>query len=149
MSKSKRKAEYIAQDSLAQAAKIKPDSVDFLHHLILSLSEEIAALSFERKEADLNDGDSTSVSLRKVNALKSLADAWFKRKQQLGGNSLDIESEAFKAAMGFVMETFHSTMVDTGVRPETIQTIFSTFGSTTKSDTWNADLRDRIDKASK
>jgi hypothetical protein len=139
-----RKKKFLAADSLLKKTRADPDSSEVLHEVLMGISEEVGSLAFERLEAERKGEETSQISVRRIQGLKSVAETWLRRRDQLGAKSIDIESPAFQAAMQFVLETMKSAMVSVEVQPELIQTIFSKFAVLTKKESWEPELKTRI-----
>ena len=137
------KAAMMRTDPIVQAAEDSPDSADVLHQVVLGIGEEAASLRWERMEAERKGEDSSTLSMRRVLALKSIADTFIKRKQQLQNQEVDLDSPAFQAILAFISETFALTLQEVGTRKEMVDTIFGTF-SKKLDDTWKAEAIRRM-----
>lgn len=127
------KAAMMRTDPIVQAAEDSPDSVDVLHQVVLGIGEEAASLRWERMEAERKGEDSSTLSMRRVLALKSIADTFIKRKQQLSNQEVDLDSPAFQTVLSFISETFALTLQEVGLRKEMVDTVFGTFSKDRKS----------------
>lgn len=139
------KAAMMRTDPIVQAAEDSPDSVDVLHQVVLGIGEEAASLRWERMEAERKGEDSSTLSMRRVLALKSIADTFIKRKQQLSNQEVDLDSPAFQTVLSFISETFALTLQEVGLRKEMVDTVFGTF-SKRLDDTWKAEAIRRMKK---
>jgi len=66
-------------DGVVIEAESTPESPEVLSQVILGIAEEAASLRFERQEAERNGTDSSTLSMRRVAALKAIGDTWIKR----------------------------------------------------------------------
>lgn len=140
----KRKKVALDTDPIIQAAKTDPESPNILHQVVLALGDEAASIGFERLEAERKGEETSQLSNRRVAALKALAETWLKRKDQLGSRGIDMESSAFKALFGYIVETMKDAVDSSGVRPELVEAIFAKFGRTVDSDEWVAEAKNRM-----
>ena len=139
----KRKGEALDEDAILKALKANPDSPDVLHQVIAAIGEEAASMGFERAEAE-RKGDSTiAVSSKRVVALRSVADTWLKRQEQLAERTIDLDSPGFKVLFRYIMDTFREAMTSTNLRPEQVDTVFARL-STLLSDEWEAEAKNRM-----
>ena len=60
-----------------------PESSDLLHLVMVGLAEESASIGFERAEAEREGKGTSTISVRRIGALKSVAETWLRRKEQL------------------------------------------------------------------
>jgi hypothetical protein len=139
----KQKAEVLKDDSILQTVRGTPDSDDVLNHIIGGLAEETASLKFERAEAERLGLETSRLSVRRVDALKKTADVWLKRREQLAGKALDIDSPAFQAVFSLLMETIRATLVESGMRPEMVETVFTKLGKKL-DESWKAEAKARM-----
>jgi len=139
----KRKGEFLDADPIRQAAKDKPDDPDVLHQVILGLVSEAASLGFEREEAERNGSETSNISIRRVNALKSIADTWLKRKDQIVSRGIDFNSPAFQALLKYLMETFRGSLESAGARTEMIETVFSKLAKSMGPE-WESEAKNRM-----
>lgn len=119
--------DFIETTPLVQAVDANPDSDDVIEQVLKGMAAEAAALEFERKEAERNNRDNnitTNISVRRGRILKAMADIWVKRRSLAQGGLIDLEGEAAKKLIGFVLETVRASMEDVGLRDEAIETVF-------------------------
>jgi hypothetical protein len=110
------------------------------------MSEEAASIVFERHEAERKGKETSNLSMRRINALKSIGDTWLRRKEQLSGKEIDLDSVVFKALFGFIMDTFKESLSESGLRPEMVDTVFAKLGSKLDEE-WSSDARNRMKNA--
>lgn len=131
-------------DKILTTARKDVDSVDLIDKVIIGLAEETASLAFERSEAERKGEPTSSISLRRVNALKAVSDTWLKKKELSSGKSLDLEGKAFQRVFGHIAETFRISCDEAGVRPEMTETIFSIFGKKVDDPDWTNEAKSKI-----
>jgi hypothetical protein len=142
----RRKDEVLDDDAVLQAAKEAPESSSVLHQVMIQLAEEAASLKFERAEAERR-GDSTSnISQRRARILQAVGDTWLKRKAQLVSQGLNLDGPEFSAVFTLVSETFKESMLESGARPEMVETVFAKFASKL-SDEWKLEAKRRMKEA--
>lgn len=138
-----KKQKALETDAILSQAKEDPDSPDVLYGVMLGLGEEAASIKFERKEAEREGKETSQLSGRRINALKAVGDTWLKRREQIVTRGLDLDSPAWKATMGLMLETFQEAMNTSGVRPEMAETVFAKL-SEMLNDEWEAEARNRV-----
>lgn len=139
----RRKDHLLENDQILIATTDQPESSAVLHQVMIALADEAASLKFEREEAERR-GDSTSqLSARRARILKDVGETWLKRKTQLSQDSFNPDSAEFEAVFGLISETFKTSMVEAGMRPEMIETVFAKFASKL-NDEWKAEARNRV-----
>ena len=144
-----KKEEVIQSDPILAIARRDPDSTEVLHQVILGLGTEAASLGFLRNEME-RTGDmkqTASVSSKRVQALKSVAETWLRRKDQIGSKSMDPDSPGAQAYARFLLETIREAMASVGLRPEMVETVFAKISTMVGDSTWDAEVRARIKKA--
>ncbi len=142
--KMRRKNEVIEADAILEVAKDNPESPDVLQQVVLALGEEAASIGFERQEAERQGQESSLISNRRIQALKSLADIWLKRKEQIASRGVDMESPAFKVLFEFIMNTFKEAMNSSGLPNEMIETVFAKLASNLNDEGWEAEAKQRM-----
>ena len=136
----------LSKDPISKLAECSPESPDVLHEVMKAMSEEAASIAFERREAERKGKETSNLSMRRINALKSIGDTWLRRKEQLAGKEVDMDSAVFKALFGFIMDTFKDSMSESGVRSEMVETVFAKMGSKLDDD-WTSEARSRMKNA--
>ncbi len=139
----KRKKEAIEKDPLLSSVKNRPEDIEVLQQVVLALGEEAASLGFERLEAERTGRESSSISVRRVNTLKAMADTWLKRRDQLVSKGVDINSPGFKAVLQYLLETFRGSMIACHVDADMVDTVFARL-SQEMGDEWETEARNRM-----
>jgi len=136
--------EHMSTDALRRAARKDADSDDVFSALIAAMAEEAASIDFDKAEAARHGGDTATLSSKRARILKGMADTWLKRKQQIEGGVIDLDSPAFQALFGLILETFKGAMLDSGARPELIETTFAKLVASLSDDGWKQDAKVRM-----
>jgi len=136
----------LATDPIVKTAKTDPESSDLLHHVVVSLAEEAASLGVERRNAELEGKETSQLSIRRVNALKAVAETWLKRKDQTANREIDLSSPQFKAVFALTLEAFREAMVGSSLRPELIEMVFAKLTAKLQ-DGWEQEARNRMKAA--
>lgn len=133
-------------DAILLATHSAPESPEVLRNVMSELAEEAASLKFEREEAE-RKGDATShLSIRRARILQAVGDTWLKRKSQLAHQALDVDGPEFGAVFELLIETFKTSMLECGSRPEMVETVISKFASKLDED-WKAEASKRVKEA--
>jgi hypothetical protein len=143
----KRKKETLHGDALLGTIKKDAGSDQVLQEVILGLADEAASLKFERSEAESDGKETSALSIRRVSALKAIAETWLKRKDQYANKEIDFDSPVFKTVFKFIMETFKGALLDSNARPEMIETVFAKFSKAIESDDWLIEAKNRTKNA--
>jgi len=122
------------------------ESGDVLNSVIEGLAEESASLKFERSEAERKGENTSQLSIRRVNALKAVGDAWIKKKEMLSNQTIDMDSKSFRILFGYISETFRRACDEAKVRPEMTESIFANFGKMIDAEEWMKEAKGRMEK---
>lgn len=142
-----RKRKLIEGDRILAATHQDTEGGEVLQQVVQGLGEEAASLLFERMEAERKGEETSALSIRRINALKAIADTWLKRKDQLVARGIDLDSPGFAALFEFIMVTMQEAMQSTGVRGEMVEAVFAKFSSTVGDDSWKNEAKNRVKKA--
>lgn len=134
---------HLRNDPIIQAAENSPESAELLNQVVLAIGEEAASLRFERMEAERRGGDTSTLSMRRVAALKAIGDTWIKRKEQLQSRLIDLESPAFQTLFQYITETFTRAMQSAGLRQELADSVINHFVKML-DDGWKAEAKTRM-----
>jgi hypothetical protein len=136
--------EHLAQDHLRREARADAESDNVLNGILAAMADEAAAIEFERAEAARHGQDTANHSSKRARVLKAMADTWLKRKQQMEGGLVDLDSPAFAALFAFLLETFKEAMAGAGTRHEHIETIFAKLVSQLGDEAWREEAKTRM-----
>lgn len=140
----KRKKDAVAQDDIVRQIDTDPESSDLLVAVIRGLGEEQANLRFEIEEASREGKDSSTLSSKRIQALRATAETWLKRQDQMSNRAIDLESPAFQALFSFIMETMRSSMSACRLRDEVVDSVFAKFSSNIVGDEWKNEAKNRM-----
>jgi len=130
-------------NAVLREVKRNPSSDSVFDVLMHGLAEEAELLEFERDQLMQLKQPTLHLTEQRVKVMKMMTDAWIKRRAKSGGAGVDLESPAFAAVFGFVLETVRSAMEDAGARQEFIETIFAKL-SKRLNDDWKNEALIRI-----
>ena len=142
----KQKEEFLEEDELLAVISTSPEKSEVLDYVLKGLAEEAASLAFERIDAERTGATTSQVSMRRIGALKAVADSWLKRKELIANAGVDMDSPAFKRLFKFVLETLKDTLGDAGIRPEMVETVFTAL-SKKLDDDWTREAHKRMSEA--
>jgi hypothetical protein len=137
-----------ALSDLVSVTRQNPEADAVFHTLMSGLAVEITSLEFERREAERKGEDTSNVSAKRVRAIKTMTDAWLKKREKVDSGTIDLEGVAFKTLFSFMLETVRGAMGDSGMRPEHIETVFAKL-SKRLADGWAEDAKARMREATK
>jgi hypothetical protein len=138
------KSQHFEDDALINKIDHGIDSEDVLYLVMRGFAEEAASLEFERGEAERTGRETSQLSIRRINALKALAETWIKRKEQLAGKSIDMESPAFTKLFDFIIATFREAMMAGGVPVDQAEIVFTRLADRLKDETWEQEAQNRM-----
>ena len=138
------RAEHLSLDPLRRAANRNAEGDEVFNALIAAMAEEAASVEFDKTESARHGGDTATLSAKRARILKGMADTWLKRKQQVAGGVIDLDGPAFKALFGMILEMFKAAMLESGSRPEHIETVFAKLVSSLGQESWKQEARARM-----
>ena len=139
-------ASVVENDSIRKITEVSPNSVDLLHEIMSGMAEEQAALRAERMMLQKKGIPYGNTSFRRIDGLKTLANTWIKRKEQLLTQQVDLESPAFAAILKFLTETVAEALEEAHVRPEQSQDFFFRLSKKLTTE-WKKELKNRMKNA--
>lgn len=138
------KEAFFSSDPLLQQIDSGVESEDLLHLVMRGFAQEAASLNFERIEAERNGKETSTLSIRRINALKALGETWIKRKEQMSGRTIDLESPAFVALFTFMLDTFRETMLQGNVPRDQAEIVFARLSDRMDDETWEQEARNKM-----
>ena len=140
----RRKKELQDNDRILSVTKSDPESPDVLHQVVLALGEEAASIAFEREEAERQGTETSNLSVRRINALKALADPWLKRREQVVTRGVDMDTPGFRVLFSFIVTTMKEAMDPMGVKPEMTEAVFAKFSKMIDSEDWVTTAKNKM-----
>ena len=138
------KEKTLEDDTLLNMAKECPESTDVLQQVMVGLANEAASIRFERMEAERQGKETSSLSMRRINALRAVGDTWLRRKEQIVSRTIDMDSPGFAILFRFIMETFRGSLEESELSSDKIKAIFARLGKTLGSDGWRQEAKNRM-----
>lgn len=92
----RRKDAFVASSDLVKAVEQRKDTTEMLQHIKLELAKEAANLQFFQTEEEGKGEDSSSLSLRRIKALKEIVNIEANITKLGGSILLDLKSEKFQ-----------------------------------------------------
>ena len=135
-----RRKDSIKKDKLLQKVNTDVESDDVLSIIMEGFAHEAAALKFEREQTELEGKPTSQLSIRRINALKAVADTWLKRKDQISNRSIDLNSIAFQRLFSFIVNTFRETLGQ-NLSEDQIGVIMTALSDRLGDDTWEEEAR--------
>ena len=138
------KVAFLDHDPLLLQIEQGVESEDILLLVMRGVAQEAASLEFERQIAEAEGKETSQLSIRRISALKALGDAYLKRKDQLSGNSVDMDSPAFSRLFAFMTDTFRESMLAGGIGRDQAETVFSRLSDRMADETWEQEARNKM-----
>jgi len=138
------KIAFLDHDPLLNQIEQGVESEDILLLVMRGFAQEAASLEFERLSAEAEGKETSAVSMRRVNTLKALGDAFLKRKDQLSGKTIDMESPAFSRLFAFMVDTFREGMLAGGVPRDQAEVVFARLSDRMADETWEQEARNKM-----
>jgi len=138
------KQKFFDHDALLNQIEKGVESEDILLLVMRGFAQEAASLEFERLNAEAEGKETSQLSIRRINALKAIGETYLKRKDQLAGKTIDMESPAFSRLFGFMLETFREAMLAGGVSRDHVETIFARLSDRMSDETWEQEARNKM-----
>lgn len=135
------KSAFLDNDPLLQQIEQGVESEDILLLGMRGFAQEAASLEFERQVAEAEGKETSAISVRRVNTLKALIDAWIKRKEQLSGKTIDMASPAFSRLFAFMTDTFREAMISGGIGRDQAETVFARLHDRITDETWEQEAQ--------
>lgn len=125
----KQKAKHLSKDGLTNLLEDNPNSLDVLDMLMLELAREAASLHFERSENERKGEDTSVLSSKKVTALKSVADIYFRKRDAILDQAFDFKSKRFQKFMEWLLiKIVRKSAEDADLSSEQINILFDKIG---------------------
>lgn len=140
----KKREKMLESDELTNILKEDPDSLDVLDQIMIDMAEEAAALKFERTEAERNGVETTTISSRKVTALKTTAEIFLRKRDALVEQSFDFKSKRFQRFMEWIFKVYREAAITSGLRAEQISILFDHLAKIFEDERWQQEAMDYI-----
>lgn len=121
----KNKEKFLEKDILTNQMQNDPDSLDVLDLLMKELAIEAASLEFERNESERTGTETSTISSKKVTAIKSIADIYFRKRDTVLNESFDFKSKRFQKLFQFFLMKVREAAKDSGMNDELINIFFN------------------------
>lgn len=138
------KIAWLDHDPLLKQIEKGVESEDILLLVMRGFAQEASSLEFERVTAEADGKETSQLSIRRINALKALGDAWIKRKEQLAGKTIDMASPAFSRLFEFMTETFREAMLAGGIPRDQAETVFARMSERMSDETWEQEAQNKM-----
>lgn len=134
----KEKERHLEKDELLQKLANNPNSLDVLDLLMFELAKEASSLHFERGEAERKGADTSVLSSKKVTALKSVADIYFRKRDAVLDQAFDFKSKRFEKFIEWMlMKVVMKAAQKAGMSSEQISIMFDQIAQKFEEDKWD------------
>lgn len=141
----KARANHVKKDKLLKTLKKTPNSFDVLDQLILDLATEASLLSFDRSEAARCGKDSSPTAGKRITALKTMADLFFRKREVLIDQAFDFKSKRFEKLLEWILvSVVKDSAMESGLTAEQINILFDNIGKKFDDDRWTQDAMEFI-----
>ena len=143
--KKREKEKHLKGDSLLDQVKNDPNSMEVLDEIMRELALENSSLAYERVEAERRGEDTTSISSKKVTALKSLSEIYFQKRKSIVNETFDFDSDRFQRLLEFFFKKVRTAAENADISEEQIGILFSKIGKLFEDDSgWKEEARKYI-----
>lgn len=141
--------EHLRRDSIVRGLRKDPDDGEVFVEVLAAMSREVALLEHQRNvlvesRAGTFTKDAVEMTLKRISGLRMLFEAMARRRDQQAVADLDPSSPGVREIISAVLEAARDAMLEGGIRPEAVETIFTKAASTMGSTAWENDLRIRV-----
>jgi hypothetical protein len=128
---------FVKADPLLKTIRKDTSTIEVADQIMATLAEEIASLSFEELDMRRSAKDSTHVSGKKITALRSLADLYFKKRESIAGKTIDFKSLQFEKFMEWVLvSVVRESALESKLTDEQINILFDNIANKFTDDRW-------------
>ena len=124
----KDKQKHLEKYDLANQISTDANSLNILDIVMLELAKESASLDFERGEAERLGKDTTNISGKKINTIKSITDTFIRKRELIVNQSFDFKSKSFQKLFEFWWMKIRKSCEKSGMGEEQIQRLFQVAG---------------------
>lgn len=135
-----RRARFVETDPLVKTVNANGDAFTILREIKREIAREAASLGFERLEAERKNKDSSSASIRRIEALRRIADIELKIRE-LDQHSINLSSEKMQKIFAMWVETLQQIAQEV-MSPEVMDLFFNRLG--TAMDGWEERAQDAL-----
>ena len=129
------------------AVRDRPESELVLRHIMVSLSDVVAVIEKERRDAELSGKAAAALGLKQIRALQTIGDVWFRLQARIQKQTeVTLDNSQVQGLIAYILETFRETLTDPilEIDPEVVEVVFSNLQRRMGAD-WEQDARKRMD----
>lgn len=97
---------------------------EIIDGIIAEIAEELSHIKYERQKNIQEGRPSSSMSIKRIESLRTLADILIKKADSFKSSSIDFRNPKFKAVIRLWMEFVYDAMQKVGVDDATIDMVF-------------------------
>lgn len=140
----KNKDNFLKNNKLLNKIADNPNSLDVLDLVMFELAEEAVSLEFDREQAESKGKPTSTLSSKKVTALKSVADVYFRKRDAIVDNAFDFDSDRFEKFIEWMFELFKDAATNSKLTTEQISLLFDNVSKRFEDDDWQEDALKHI-----
>jgi hypothetical protein len=122
-----RRARYVESDPLLRTINSDGDAATVLREIKREIAREAASLGFDRLEAERKGRDATGASIRRIEALRRVADIELKLRE-VDQHTVNLSSEKMQKVFAMWVETLREIAQEV-MAPEVMDLFFNRLGS--------------------
>jgi hypothetical protein len=135
-----RRVRYVDADPLVKTVNANGDASTVLREIKREIAREAASLGFDRLEAERRSKDPSSASIRRIEALRRIADIELKLRE-IDQHSVNLSSEKMQKVFAMWVETLQEIAQEV-MAPEVMDLFFNRLG--TAMDGWEERAQDAL-----
>lgn len=120
----KNKQRHMDRDPLVGQLTRDAASIQVLDIAMMQLAKEASSLDFERSEAERKGEDTSTISAKKITAVKAVIDTFLRKWDNVVNESFDFKSKKFQRLFEFFVGKFRTSCEKSGMPEEQIQKLF-------------------------
>lgn len=140
----KNKNKFLKNNELLNKLADNPNSLDVLDLVMFELAEEAVSLEFDREQAESKGKPTSTLSSKKVTALKSVADVYFRKRDSIVDDAFDFNSDRFEKFIEWMFELFKEAATKAKLTTEQISLLFDHVGQKFDDDKWQKEALKHI-----
>lgn len=133
--------QFKQKDPLLRKIRKDVESDSVLLQCMNGFADEAASLQFERLQAEVSGSPTSQISMRRIAALKAVAETWLKRKEQIANRSIDLSSTAFMRLFRFIFDTFIEVLRASDISEDQIEVIKVSLSKRLGDEHWEEEAR--------
>ncbi|MEL7339020.1 MAG: hypothetical protein AAGM67_00935, partial [Bacteroidota bacterium] len=134
----------ISHDELVKSFEVGNPDLETVDHIMKGISEEVAALKFDRREAERKGEKTVQISSKRIKGLKDLGDMLLKKYDYLQKTTIDLSSPQFGKLFTYILETFKRSMLEENISETEVEQVFSRLRKHVDDEGWKSEAQSRM-----